>query len=118
MPFEKGKPRHPNAGRKKGTPNKDSLPLEQKAAELGVDPFTILLHFAGGHWEQLGYKEKCTTKWTGSGIEYEEDVITPAMRLTASKEAAQYLYPKKKAIELSNDDTQGFKIIVEDYSKK
>lgn len=35
MRFEKGKPRHPKAGRKKGTPNKSTLML--KLQELNYD---------------------------------------------------------------------------------
>jgi hypothetical protein len=103
-------------GRTKGTPNKDTLPLREMAERIGVNPFEVLLRFAAGDWQGLGYDKKCTTKWTGSGIEYEEDTITPLMRLTAAKEAVQYLESKRKAIELSNSGESGFKVIIEDYS--
>lgn len=97
------------AGRKKGTPNKATLPLEQKALELGVDPFEILLRFAGGDWKGLGYKSEA----------YEDGfTISPEMRLKAASEACQYLLAKKKAIELSNPDNSTFRVLIEDYSSK
>lgn len=41
MPFEKGKPRAANAGRKLGTPNKATL-AEQACIKLGIHPFELL----------------------------------------------------------------------------
>lgn len=115
MAWPKGKPRPENSGRKKGTPNKDTLPIEQKALDLGVDPFQILLHFAGGNWKALGYENECYFTEKADGAVKMGYVISPEMRCKAASEACQYLLPKKKAIELSTADT-GIKIVVEDYS--
>lgn len=45
MPFEKGKPRYPKAGRQKGTKNKRTL-AEEACHKLGVKPFELLAQHA------------------------------------------------------------------------
>lgn len=75
-------------GRKKGVPNRKTRPLLEKAAELGVDPFEILLLIAKGDWERLGYKTLA------------EANLTLQMRQSAASDCCQYLYPKRKAIEM------------------
>lgn len=117
MSWPKGKPRPEGAGRAKGTPNKSTLPLEQKAEELGVDPFQILLLFAGGRWKELGYDNECYFTEKPDGAVKMGYVISPEMRCKAASEACQYLLPKKKAVELSGE-VEGIKIVIEDYSKK
>lgn len=106
-------------GRAKGTPNRSTQELLNKAQEMGVDPFEVLLLFASGDWENLGYKEEtyvASTSESGSTYKYH---IDPAVRAKSAAEACQYLYPKRKAIELSNDgEDRGFKVIIEDYSNK
>lgn len=105
-------------GRAKGTPNKKSVLLDEKAKELGVDPFTILLKFAAGDWEGLGYKNEIFVKETADGKGHSLGyTITPEMRLKAAAEACQYLLAKKKAIELTGGE-DAIKIIIEDYSSK
>lgn len=86
----KGTPRSPNAGRKKGTPNKKSQALIDKCNEFGVDPFAILLDFA-------------------------KNSVDPKMKFDAAKEVSQYLYPKRKATEISMEEENGFRVIIEDY---
>lgn len=73
----------------------------QKAHELGIDPFEILLLFAAERYEALGYSERTTSKETQDGKVYEIWTISPEMRLQAAKEATQYLLPKRKATEHS-----------------
>jgi hypothetical protein len=97
-------------GRAKGTPNKTSLPLHEKAKELGCDPFEILCRFALGDWEGLGYKSEFIFTPTQKGEVVEKPLIPPELRSKAAAEAAQYLYPKRKAIEHSGEITQ----VVED----
>lgn len=41
--FEKGKPRHANAGRKKGTPNKRTTELVAKVEATGKTPLEVIL---------------------------------------------------------------------------
>lgn len=115
MAAPKGHKRY--GGRQKGTPNKESLPLEQKAKDLGVDPFDILLKFAAGNWKDLGYENECYFMEKPDGAVKMGYTITPEMRLKAASEACQYLLPKKKAVELSTAET-GIRIIVEDYTNE
>jgi hypothetical protein len=89
--------------RTKGTPNKKTQTLFDLAKKLKVDPFEILLRFASEDWKGLGYENRTTTKFTNAGIEFEEYIIEPRMRLKAAAEACQYLLPKRKAIEQSVD---------------
>ncbi len=90
-------------GRAKGTPNKPTQTLVDKAQELGCDPFEILLRFAKGDWKGLGYEKETETKFTAAGIEFDEHVIKPEMRVKAAAEACQYIHAKRKAIEQTVD---------------
>lgn len=113
MAFTKGTPKPENSGRRKGTPNKVQQTLQDKAAELGVDPFEILLHFAKGDWKTLGYKSsKRLVNVTDDGTKIYEDVISPQLRQKSAKDASEYLYPKRRSIEVSdpngNDPFQTF----------
>lgn len=90
-------------GRQKGTPNKKTQHLIDIADRLGCDPFEILILFAKGDWETLGYREE---KYVASSSDKGETLkytIEPAVRAKCAAEAASYLYPKRKAIELSGD---------------
>jgi hypothetical protein len=96
---------HKTGGRQKGTPNRRILPLREKANELGVDPFEVLLRFAKGDWEGLGYhEEKEVVGYSQSGDAIEDYTITPETRMQAAKSACEYLYPKLKAVEHSGPD--------------
>lgn len=92
-------------GRKKGTPNKKTQALLEKAKELGVDPFEILLLFAKGDWKALGYDspEKVIAV-TKDGQEVFSDRITAELRQKSAKDAAEYLYAKRKALEVTGED--------------
>jgi hypothetical protein len=94
-------------GRQKGTPNKVSaaqrIDAIAIAEQLECNPFEVILNFVKGDWRALGYQSPTKTLFTAEGTPYEVDVITPEMRLSAAKEATQYLIPKKKALEISGD---------------
>lgn len=112
-----------SGGRQKGTPNKNSLPIEELAKALNIDPFEVLLRFAAGDWKGLGYDNEVyfSESPEGDGKQIKMGyVIKPEVRQKAASDACQYLYPKKKAIELSGKDGDdiGFRIIVEDYGSK
>lgn len=77
MPFKPGKPRHPEAGRKKGTPNRFTQNLMKICEEKNLDVFEALVEIA---------------------LEHDSPNRFPALR-----ELAQYLYPKRKAIEHSGE---------------
>lgn len=91
-------------GRRKGTPNKDSVPLAERAAALGIDPFEILLHFAAGNYKELGYAEERIVVGINEWGTWEKYTIDHAVRQKAAAEACSYLFPKKKAIEHSSPD--------------
>lgn len=81
-------------GRKKGTPNKNTQSLIDKANELGVDPYEVLLLFAGDKYKELGYKKK----------QNGESPIPPSLRASCASDACQYIHPKRKSIDLKNED--------------
>lgn len=91
MPFEPGKTK--TGGRQKGTPNKITQDIALRCEEMGCDPIKILMEFALHHPED-------------------------STRFDAAKELCQYLYPKRKAMELSNADDKGFRLVIEDYTSK
>ena len=101
-------------GRTKGAPNKDTQTLQEKAKELGCDPFEILIHFAKGDYEKLGYKEY-TYKQFGENV-VEELTIRPELRQKAARDACEYLYPKRKAIEHTGKDGEKL-FTIEDFIK-
>lgn len=98
--MEKGQTNNPN-GRPKGSVNKKTQELMDKAAELGVNPFEILLLFAKGDYEALGY-EKYQFKRFGENV-VEELTISPDLRAKCAEKACEYLYSKRKAIEIETD---------------
>lgn len=99
--FKKGHKK--NGGRKKGTPNKITRDLFEKAEELGVNPFEILLRFAKGDWAGLGYNSPTKTISAGMGITIEVDQIDSEIRMQAAAKACEYLFPKRKSIDVTSD---------------
>lgn len=91
-------------GRIKGIPNVKTRRLEEIAERLGVCPFEVLCLFAKGDYLALGYKEEkyvASVSQNGETIKY---TIDPTVRAKCAAEAANYLYPKRKAIEISGND--------------
>lgn len=81
-------------GRQKGTPNKATQDLMAICEAKGLDPFAAMV--------ELAVTETNRDK-----------------KFDRLKEIAQYLYPKRKAVEHSMDaDSAGFKVIIEEYGKK
>lgn len=78
-------------GRAKGVPNKLTRTLIEKCEDRGIDLFEAFLEII------------------------QDPDADNQLRFQALKEAAQYVYPKRKAIEHSGDAEKGFRIIVEDY---
>lgn len=87
-----------NPGRPKGTKGKRLVEITEIADRLGCNPVEILMRFAQGDWQGLGYSKGTKIVYTEAGA-IEEDLITPSERIQAAKEAAQYMYPKKKSVE-------------------
>lgn len=90
-------------GRPKGSRNKRTYDAFAKAEELGADPFEVMLMFATGNWEGLGYDKPTKTMYTAEGSPYEVDIITPEIRLSAAKDATKYLLPQLKSLEHSGE---------------
>lgn len=88
-------------GRTKGTPNKKTILLEEKASELGVDLFEVICLFAKGDWKSLGYKEEKYMTQSNEHGDFYKYTIDPSVRAKCALEGANYLYPKRKAIEHS-----------------
>jgi hypothetical protein len=108
-------------GRAKGVPNRTTQILQDKAAELEVDPFEILLRFAKGDWKGLKYSSPTETRYTPSGESYEKWVIEPELRAKCAADACQYLHPKRKAIEHSGLDSsplERYLLMTEDERKR
>lgn len=102
MPFLKGNP-----GRPVGIGNKRSQRVEELAERLECNPIEILLRFAKGDWEGLGYSKGTKSIYTEAGI-LEEDLISPGERIQAAKEVAQYIYAKRKSVEhVTNNQLEG-----------
>lgn len=98
MPFKKGDKKPERSGRKKGTPNVRRTifeSLEEIRTEDGKPVDVVKLFFDG--------------------------VMTmpPFQRVDALINFMKFVYPQQKTLEIGNKEGQeGFKIIVEDYSKK
>lgn len=82
-------------GRPKGAKNKRSLQVEILADKF-QDPFELLMLFATGDWKGLGYDSEVYIMESAQGSTKIGYTISPEMRLAATKEACQYLYPKRK----------------------
>lgn len=113
MPFYKGMKKV--GGRKVGSVNKITTDARELAQRLGVDPHEILLRFAANDWKGLGYKsptyEKTTLTRGEDGklkaTKYSHPYITPEIRATCAKEAAKYVRPQLKAIEVTDTSKTG-----------
>lgn len=96
---------HPKwGGRRIGTPNKVTTDLHALADKLHINPFEILLRFAGNDWQGLGYDSATKTILSKSGELIEVDTIDTAERIVAAKAACDYLFPKRKAVEVTGKD--------------
>lgn len=104
-------------GRRPGSLNKTNQSLLDKAKAYGCDPFDVLLKFAAGDWEGLGYDNECYQAEKPDGSIKLGYTITPDMRLRASSEASKYLYPQRKAIELSGNITTEMAEAAEEVKK-
>lgn len=88
----KGQPK--TGGRQKGSLNKKTTELFAICEEEGIDPFRAMLKAI-------------------------HEMDEPKERFDACEKVCQYLYPKKRAVEVANPDgeSMGFKIVVEDFQK-
>jgi hypothetical protein len=88
MPRPKGLPK--TGGRRLGTPNKRTLELVERLAELGCDPIDGLAKIALA------------------------DATSPELKVRCYSELAQYVYPKRKSVDLgAAKDSEPLKIVFE-----
>ena len=100
-------------GRPKGSQNKITKTAREIADRMGVCPMEILLHFANKDWKALGYESPTLLKITADGA-HEVDRISAELRASCAKEAAKYIYPTQKAVEITTDDNS-IRVVIEDY---
>lgn len=103
-------------GRPKGSKNEITTLASVIAARMNYDPFEALINFSRGDWKALGYESDVYHMEKPDGSVKMGYVVTPQMRLDATKEAMKYIYPTQKSVEIKTGDS-GLKIIVEDYTK-
>ena len=77
MPLQKGVPRAPGAGRKKGTPNKATAKRQAEIAATGITPLEYLLQ------------------------EMRKVENEPSVRIDAAKAAAPYVHPKLSSVDIN-----------------
>lgn len=93
-----------HGGRVKGTPNKATQSLLEIAEKHDCNPFEVLILFAKGDFETLGLPER-TFKQFGENVS-EELTISPELRQKSAKDACEYLFPKRKSVEVRTDFSQ------------
>lgn len=81
-------------GRAKGTPNKKTQTLQEMCAAHNYDPIQAMIDIA------------------------RDENADPAMRMMAHKEVAQYVYPKRKALEHSGPEGEQINVVIKDYTSK
>ena len=104
-------------GRKKGTPNKVTASIAEKLAAWACDPFKTLAAIADGDLACNVCRGKGKTRYQAAhdgdrtfertcqscyGSKFEK--VSPAERGKAAAELAQYIAPKRKAIEHSGPE--------------
>lgn len=87
----KGQPK--SGGRQKGQPNRKTQELIDRAEEMGLDIFEEML----------------------KSLQMEQD---NKARFDMAKEIAQYLYPKRKALEVTGEAGEAISIVIKDFSRK
>lgn len=117
MPFVQGQSRPMGAGRKRGTPNKDTSELARIVDEMEFSPFEALAGFAQGMVVELElmtleeYNAPPVLDEIGrviqpSGRVRALEIINPELRATCLVKMCEFLYPKRKAIEISGSIEQ------------
>lgn len=93
---------YPPPGRPTGAGHRRNNDLIKMAREMGVDPFRFLLEVVRGNWQAMGYDGPMRTVPTKDG-DLQVESIPLDLRVKAAREACQYLYARRKAIEISTE---------------
>jgi hypothetical protein len=97
MPFKKGDKKPENSGRKKGVPNKRRTifeELEEIQTEDGQPVSLVKLFFRA------------------------LETMPPYQQVDSLIDFMKFVFPQQKQLEIGNKDESGFKIVIEDYTKK
>jgi hypothetical protein len=103
-------------GSRKGSPNSRTQDLFEITQRLGCNPFEVLIHFVKGDHEALGIEKYQVVSVTKYGEPIEKLSIPPELRQKSAKDACEYLFPKRKAIEISTEEDDPLKAFVEALS--
>lgn len=102
------RPRTPGSGRTKGTPNKRTVEVQERLASLGCDPIKAMALIVCQDALKLavdaGYitQEAANEDPVGSR-ERACELYPPELRAKMASELAQYVAPKRKAVEHSGE---------------
>jgi hypothetical protein len=94
----------PKIGRPKGSLNARTQDLFDIAEQMDCNPFKILLLYAKRDHEALGLPKERVVGISESGEEIKVFSISPELGQKSAKDACEYLYPKRKAIEHTGKD--------------
>ena len=101
-------------GRQKGTPNKRTLELREALEAAGLNdenhPVVMMFRVYTGEITMPVVVRK--TDGDDSWNEVEDVPLAPAVRVKCMSEVAQYLEPKRKAIELSSPDGKPLEVVM------
>lgn len=104
--------------RPKGIANKKTDYFFDACGKLKHDPVEFNIRVAQNDWKSLGYEERTYTVHTKSGGSYEQDYITVADRITANNKLLDFMFPKRKAIELTSPADEKDGVIFMAYDPK
>lgn len=116
MPRPKGLAK--TGGRVKGSLSQKTKDILEIVQRTGCEPAEVLAHFCNGDYKALGYEAEHYFSEKSDGSVKLNYVIAPEMRLHAAKELCKYLYPQRKAMEVSTEDGKGFAIVIKDYTSE
>jgi hypothetical protein len=87
-------------GRVKGEPNKRTKELKEYLESIGCFPDEVLAQIV------MGKPIKCRISFNEETGDFVEGDMLPKLeeRMSAAKELMQYIYPKRKAVEVSGEN--------------